>query len=184
MQDLIAPHGGLSEPVSCTVPEAEATEFVKLAASLKRVPISDADLSSLYRLGDGGLSPLTGPMDRTTFERVLDHEVIVRDGKAYAWTIPISFPVDTAQAGSLKVGETVALVDSQDRLVGTLAIRDIFSFDKPRYIKGVYGTARTDHPGGRMVLGDSRDMLLGGEVRVLPQPKHSEQGQCVTSPRN
>ncbi len=183
MPDLIPPHGGLSQPVNCIVPEAEAAELKKLAVSLKRVPISDADLSSLYRLGDGGLSPLTGPMDRTTFERVLDHEVIVRDGKTYAWTVPISFPVDKAQAGSLKVGETVALTDGQDRLVGTLTLGDIFQFDKPRYIKSVYGTERTDHPGGRMVLGDARDMLLGGEVRVLPQPKHPEYGQFILSPR-
>jgi len=183
MQDLIPPHGGLSEPVNCTVPEADVAEFKKQAASLKRVPISDADLSSLYRLGDGGLSPLTGPMDRATFDRVLADEVIVRNGKPYAWTIPISFPVDKGQASSLKTGETVALADGQDGLVGTLAIRDIFPFDKPRYIKSVYGTERTDHPGGRMVLGDPRDMLLGGEVRVLPQPKHAEYGQFILSPR-
>ena len=35
----------------------------------------DADLSSLYRFGDGGLSPLTGPMDRATFNQVLDEEL-------------------------------------------------------------------------------------------------------------
>src|SRR5205807_3362341 len=94
MNDLIPPHGGVSEPVNRTVPAAEAADFGKQAAGLKKVPVSDADLSSLYRLGDGGLSPLTGPMDKATFDRVLDEEVIERDGKLYAWTIPISFPVD------------------------------------------------------------------------------------------
>jgi sulfate adenylyltransferase len=34
-----------------------------------------------------------------------------------------------------------------------------------------------------MVLDDPRDMLLGGEVRVLPQPKHPEYGQFVLTPR-
>src|SRR5262249_24142684 len=110
MQDLIAPHGGLSEPVDCSIPDVEVAQFKKWAASLKGVPVSDADLSSLYRLGDGGLSPLSGPMDRETFDRVLDDEVIVRKGKPYAWTIPISFPADRALAGSLKAGETVRLV--------------------------------------------------------------------------
>ena len=62
-------------------------------------------------------------------------------------------------------------------------IRDVFPFDKPHYIKSVYGTERTDHPGGRMVQSDPRDMLLGGEVRVLPQPKHPEYGQFILSPR-
>src|SRR4051812_10183090 len=112
--DLIPPHGGLSEPVNRTVPAAEAADFVKQAAALKKVPVSDADLSSLYRLGDGGLSPLTGPMDKAAYDRVLDGEVILLDGKPYAWTIPISFPVDKALAGSLKVGETVALTNSKN----------------------------------------------------------------------
>lgn len=182
-QDLIAPHGGLTEPVNCMVTPAEADGLRRQAAGLKRVPVSDADLSTLYRLGDGGLSPLTGSMDSATFNRVLDEEVIVHNGKKYAWTIPLSFPIDKALAGSIKVGDTVALVNSKDEVVGTLAVSDVFPFDKMRYLKSVYGTERTDHPGGHMVLDDPRDMLLGGAVRVLPQPKHPEYGQFVLSPR-
>lgn len=183
MSDLIAPHGGRTEPVDRGVPAPEVDGFRKNAANLKKVPISDADLSSLYRFGDGGLTPLTGPMDKATFDRVLDEEVIVVDGKQYAWTIPISFPVDKALAGSLKKGETVALVNGKNDIVGTLEISDIFPFEKQRYLKSVYATERTDHPGGHMVLDDPRDTLLGGQVRVLPQPKHPEYGQFVLSPR-
>src|SRR5262249_32883131 len=117
MQDLIAPHGGLAEPVDRTVPAVEVAGFSKQAANLKKVPVSDADLSSLYRFGDGGLSPLTGPMDQAAYDRVLDEEVILNSGKKYAWTIPISFPVDKALAASSKVGETVALVNSKNELV-------------------------------------------------------------------
>ena len=113
MPDLIPPHGGLSEPVNRTVPTAETADFKKQAAGLPRVPISDADLSSLYRIGDGGLSPLTGPMDRATYQKVLDDEVLIHNGKAYAWTIPISFPVTKDVAGSVKPGQTVALANSK-----------------------------------------------------------------------
>jgi sulfate adenylyltransferase len=182
MHDLIPPHGGLAEPVNRTVPAPETEAFRRQAAELKRMPVSDADLSSLYRLGDGGLSPLTGPMDRATFQRVLDEEVLIHNGKAYAWTIPISFPVDKALAASFQVGETVALVDNRNEIVGTLDLRDIFPFNKAHYIKSVYGTERTDHPGGRMVMEDPRDLLLGGEVRVLPPLKHPEYGQFILSP--
>src|SRR5262249_22591226 len=129
-----------------------------------------------------GLSPLTGPMDNATAKRVLDEEILIHNGQAYAWTIPIVFPVDKALAGTLKTGEAVALVNGRDEVVGTLAVRDVSSFDSRAYIKSVYGTERTDHPGGRMVLGDSRDMLVGGEVRVLPQPRHPEYGDLVLSP--
>src|SRR5436190_1017286 len=87
MPELLPQHGGLTDPVSRTVLQEEVADFRRQAASLKKVPVSDADLSSLY------------------------------------------------------------------------------------------------HPGGRMTLGDPREMLLGGEVRVLPQPKHPEYGQFVLSPR-
>src|ERR1700719_3334476 len=136
MSDLIPPHGGLSEPVNRNVSAAEAAAFRARVAGLPRVEVSDADLSTLYRLGDGGLSPLTGPMDRAAFDRVLDEEVLVHGGKPYAWTIPLSFPVEKTLAGSLKTGETVALVNGRNEVVGTLETRDIFAWDKPRYIKG------------------------------------------------
>src|SRR5881227_3078862 len=93
MPDLIPPHGGLTEPVSLTVPADEVERFRAEAARLPKVPVSDADLSSVYRFGDGGLSPLTGPMDEATYNRVLDESVIVCDGKRYAWNIPIAFPL-------------------------------------------------------------------------------------------
>lgn len=183
MPDLISPHGGLTEPVDRMVPAAQAADFAKQAASLKKVPVSDADLSSLYRFGDGGLSPLTGPMDKAAFDRVLEDEVVLHKDKKYAWTIPISFPVTKDLANTLKTGETVALVNGKSEIVGTLAISDIFRWDKAKYLKSVYLTDRTDHPGGHMVMKDERDMLLGGEVRVLPQPKHPDYGQFVLSPR-
>jgi sulfate adenylyltransferase len=183
MPDLIPPHGGLSEPVDRNVPAAEAASFKAAAAALPKVPVSEADLSTLYRLGDGGLSPLTGPMDRATFDRVLDEEVIEHGGKKYAWTIPLSFPVDEALAKTIKPGQTVALVNPANEVVGTLDVTDVFPWDKARYNRSVYGTDRWDHPGGRMVERDPRGWLLGGTVRVLPQPKHPEYGQFVLSPR-
>jgi sulfate adenylyltransferase len=183
MPDLNPPHGGLTEPVDRQVPASESADFRRRAAELQTVTVSDADLSTLYRLGDGGLSPLHGPMDRATFDRVLDEEVVVHGGKKYAWTIPLSFPVDEAQGKSLRAGQTVALVNSGGEVVGTLEVKDVFAWDKPRYLKSVYGTERTDHPGARMALTDPRTTLLGGNVHVLPQPKHPEYGNLILTPR-
>ncbi len=182
MADLIPVHGGLDAPVDRTVPSDCIAEFEREAASLTAVAVEDSDLSSLYRFGDGGLSPLTGPMNGEGWRRSLDEGVLRRDGKDYAWTIPISFPIGKDQASALTVGQVVRLENSAGRLVGTLRIGDIFPYEKQRYLKSVYQTDRTDHPGGRMVMGDSREMLLGGEVEVLPQPKHPAYGQHVLRP--
>ncbi|MFW6125165.1 MAG: hypothetical protein ACOC46_03365, partial [Pirellulales bacterium] len=160
-------------------------QFVAEAAALTKVPVSDADLSTVYRLGDGGLSPLTGPMDQETYQRVLDEAVIERDGTRYAWTIPLALPVTDEQAGKLGPGEDVALVNSAGEIVARLTISDLFPWDKQHYLESVYLTERTDHPGGDMVLNQDADKthLIGGEIEVLPQPKNPRFGQYVLSPR-
>ena len=104
MADLVGVHGGLKQPVNRTVPAGEVDSFKAQAANLPKVPVSDADLSTLYRFGDGGLSPLTGPMDSATYNRVLDEAVIDHDGKQYAWTIPLSFPVTAELAAHAQAG--------------------------------------------------------------------------------
>ena len=185
MADLIAPHGGLNEPVCRTVPEETISDFIGAAEKMPRVPVSDADLSTVYRWGDGGLSPTIGPMDSATYNRVLEECVIEVDGKKYAWTIPLSLPVTSELAAQLSAGQTVALVNSKNEVIGTLDISDVFEWDKQKYLSKVYLTDRTDHPGADMVLvGDAdKTHLLGGSVQVLPQPKHPAFGQYVLSPR-
>jgi len=185
MADLIPPHGGLTEPVCCTVSAAEIDSFRSEAAQLPQVPVSAADLSTVYRLGDGTLSPLTGPMDSATYNRVLDESVIEVNGTKYAWTIPISLPVTAALAATLSAGQKVALTNPEGEVVATLDVTDVFEWDKPRYLKSVYLTERTDHPGADMVLkGDADNThLIGGEIRVLPQPKNAAFGQYVLTPR-
>jgi len=185
MPDLIPPHGGLIEPVCCTVAERDIEAFKAAAAKFPKVPVSDAELSTVYRFGDGALSPLTGPMDRATYERVLDESVIEHGGKLYAWTIPLALPVSGEAAGKLKPGQSVALTNSLGQIVATLDVSDVFEWDKPRYLKTVYLTERFDHPGGDMVLKGDADKthLVGGKIRVLPQPKHPKFGNYVLSPR-
>lgn len=185
MSDLIPPHGGLTEPVCRTVSADKQASFLAEAETLAKVPVSAADLSSVYRIADGTLSPLTGPMNSATYNRVLDEAVIESQGKKYAWTIPISFPVTSALAATLSAGQKVALTNPEGKIVAILDINDVFEWDKPRYLKSVYGTERTDHAGADMVLKGDADKthLLGGELRALPQPKNPAFGQYVLSPR-
>ena len=78
----LPPHGGLTEPVCRTVAADAIEGFLARAKTLPQVPVSDADLSTVYRLGDGGLSPLIGPMDSATYNRVLDESVIEHNGSS------------------------------------------------------------------------------------------------------
>jgi len=184
MTCLVAPHGGVEKPVCRTVPADEIGRFREAAAELVRVPVSDSDLSTVYRIGDGALSPLTGPMDSAAYDRALDEEVVESNGRRYAWTIPMALPASGGLASQLTVGQRVALVNTQGELVGTLDITDIYPWDKSRYLEKVYLTNRTDHPGADMVLkGDAdKSHLLGGTLRTLPQATRPEFGRYMLTP--
>ena len=183
MSDLILYHGGLTAPVTCLIPEADEKAARDEVAGLLRVPVSDADLSTVHRWGDGTLTPLDGPMDSTVYNRVLDESVIEFGGKKYAWTIPLSLPVTAELAGKIKAGDRVVLTSS-GRDVAILDVADVFPWDKAKYIKSVYLTDRTDHPGADMVLVDDADKtyLLGGKIHVFASPKNPAFGKYVLSP--
>jgi sulfate adenylyltransferase len=185
MPDLTPPHGGLDQPVCRTVEEEALDEFLARAQTLRQVPVSEADLSTVYRFGDGVLSPLVGPMDSATYDRVLEESVIEEDGKLYAWTIPLALPVTSEEARALSPGQEVALVNPSGEIVATLEISDVFAWDKRKYLTRVYRTERTDHPGGDMVLRADAEKthLLGGSIQVLPRPRHPQFGKYVLTPR-
>jgi len=181
--DLVPVHGGLADLVDRSVPLSERKALAAEAARLPALRVSRADLATLYRIGDGGLSPLEGPMGEAAWNRVLDERVIVSRGRRFAWTIPLAVPVTDDEAGALRRGGSVAVRNEEGELVGVVDELEVFAFDKARYVERVYGTKRFDHPGGRMVESDPRTQLVGGKLRVLPPPAHPEYGEYLLTPR-
>lgn len=182
MPDLVPVHGGLDSPVNRTVPLSRRKQFLREAAELPKVEISRADLSTVYRIADGTLSPLTGPMDEDTWHYVLDHDCLDFAFRHYAWTAPISFPVADDEAKRLRVGHPAALIH-EGTPIAIVRVTSLFEWDKPKHIEKFYGTRRTDHPGARMILEDPRTKLLGGELWALPQEVDPEYGEYLLSPR-
>jgi sulfate adenylyltransferase len=180
--DLVPVHGGLDAPVNRVVSLKDRKAFLAQAEALPSLAVTRADLSTVYRLGDGGLSPLEGPMDEEAWHRVLDETCVLSAGKKYAWGIPLSLPLTDAEAGALSKGGAAAVRNEDGGLVAILEDLDIFAWDKAKYVKSVYGTDRYDHPGGRIVESDDRSQLVGGRIRTLPQVHHEEYGEYMLSP--
>ncbi|MCH8084068.1 MAG: sulfate adenylyltransferase, partial [Myxococcales bacterium] len=107
--DLVPIHGGLAELVDRRVSLKERSGFVKDADRLPSVRVTRADLSTVYRISDGALSPMEGPMRAEAWNRVLDEQCIEVGGRRFAWTIPLSLPVTSEEASSLSSGGSAAV---------------------------------------------------------------------------
>jgi sulfate adenylyltransferase len=108
-------HGGLAAPVDRI--SANAAES---AAALPRIAVEEVDRTTLYRIADGTLSPLTGPMNRADYESVLANGAIERKGERWAWTIPIILPVTDDEARGLSAGARNRAGTHGGQLFGTL----------------------------------------------------------------
>jgi sulfate adenylyltransferase len=181
--DLVPVHGGLDAPVDRVVPLDQRRGFLAEAEGLPSLRVSRADLSTVYRMSDGALSPLDGPMDGETWHRVLDRRCLEVEGRPYAWTIPLSLPATDEESAALPRGGSAAVRDETGQVIAILDGIDVFEWDKQKYVRSVYRTDRFDHPGGRAVQNDPRTSLVGGSLRVLPQPQHPEYGEYMLSPR-
>ncbi len=181
--DLVPVHGGLAEPVDRVVSLKHRTAFLQQAEGLPVLRVTAADLSTVYRLADGGLSPLEGPMSEEVWNRVLDEQRILVAGKPYAWAIPLALPATEEEADAIARAGAAAICQEDGAIVAIVSDAAVYEWDKQRYIEKVYRTDRFDHPGGRMVENDSRTKLVGGSIRALPQPHHEEYGEYMLSPR-
>jgi sulfate adenylyltransferase len=180
---LIPVHGGLDVPVNRSLKLSQRKALLAEAANWPTIQITSADLATVYRIADGTLSPMTGPMNEDVFNRVLDEKVIQSNGDLYAWTIPLSFPVTDAEAAALEVGGNAALVGPNGDIVGKLEVQSVFDWDKARYVKSVYGTDRMDHPGGNIVSRDDRSKMVGGDLWALPFTPNPVYGHQVLTPK-
>ncbi|MES2640325.1 MAG: sulfate adenylyltransferase [Myxococcota bacterium] len=179
---LVPVHGGLAAPVDRILTWRHKKALIAESVSLPSISVTDADLSVVYRIADGTLSPLTGFMDEAEFNHVLDFKNVVRGGQAYAWTIPFALPVTEEEAERLTIGEYASLLDARGQLIGTIKVSSRFVWDKQRFVEKVYGTSRLDHPGARIVTDDTRGTLVGGEISVLPAGRHAEYADLLLSP--
>lgn len=60
---LVPVHGGLSAPVDRFLRFNQKSALLAESGGMARIAVTDADLSVVYRIADGTLSPLTGFMD-------------------------------------------------------------------------------------------------------------------------
>jgi sulfate adenylyltransferase len=167
MDGLIAPHGG--KLIDRTAKGAEAAGLAEEAKSLKKLSLSVRPLSDLEMVASGAFSPLTGFMDRRTYQTVVK-DMHLPNGLAWSLPITVSAP---ATAGRGLEGKRIALTDEGGRDVAVMDVAETFTYDKEEEANLVYRTAESAHPGVAAVY-QQGDVLLGGAVTVFRRTEHSD----------
>jgi sulfate adenylyltransferase len=164
----IEPHGG--ELVDRMAPEEQRDGLLQRAEGLTRVTLGPRALSDLEMISTGVFSPLTGFMVSEDYESVVE---TMRLKNGLVWSLPITLPVSEEEADDVRVGEDIALSDGTGRILATMIVEDLYSYDKEHEAQEVFGTTNVEHPGVAAVY-RQKDILLGGEVTLLvddPNPK-------------
>ena len=162
-----APHGG--SLVNLLVDDERAAILKDIVLNLPDITLNDRQLCDLELLANGAFSPLTGFMNRTDYESVLDRMRLQND---ILWPLPICLDVSDLQAHNLEAGQSVALRDSEGFLLAVMHLEDIWQIDPEKEAARVYGTKDKAHPGTNYLLTRIGHYYLGGKLEVLSLPLH------------
>ncbi len=158
------PHGGTL--VNRELRGALREAALERAASMPRVTLSPLATSDLELIAIGGFSPLTGFMGRHDYEHVIENMHLAN---GFVWSLPVTLPVERAQADSLKEGMELALEEPGGHILGVLQLEEKYTYDKEREALKVYRTADSAHPGVARLLAQG-DVLLAGPIYLLNRP--------------
>lgn len=134
----------------------QVSEFAE-TVELDEIAISDLDL-----IGTGAYSPLTGFLTEKDYETVINN---MRLSTGDVWTIPITLPITAERVKKIKVGDEVKLV--KDGVVyGVIEVADMYTPDKEKEAKLVFGTTEQEHPGVRKLF-ERPNVYIGGPIVLI-----------------
>ncbi len=176
MTKASTPHGGKLIYRFKTGQEADVAR--QEAKALPVIPITEWTRSDLEMIGVGAFSPLTGFMGEKDYQSVLT-SMHLQNG--LVWTLPVVLPVEEALAHQLIVGTKAALKGEDGTIYGTIAIREVYAYDKAKEAQAVYRTTDLEHPGVARLFSQP-DFYVAGEIVLLEKRQHDEFPELYKEP--
>ena len=165
MSNLVPPHGAETlNPL--LLPETERAAELERAGTLTQVPLSTREVSDLFMLAMGAYTPLDGFMGEADWHGCC---VDMRMANGLFWPIPITLSCSDELAGSIEIGDDVALKDGETGdILGILTVSEKYGIDRELECAQVYRTTDPAHPGVQKVM-EQGPVNLGGRVRALSE---------------
>ncbi len=162
---LVNPHGGSGLKPLLLEGSALKSELEK-AKQLLQVKVSSREKGDIIMFGIGGFTPLDGFMTYADWQGVCDG---MKMASGLFWPIPITLSVSQAVADSIKTGQEITLVDSENgEALATMSVTEKYTIDKAHECAMVFKTTDPKHPGVKMVM-EQGDVNLAGSIKVLSQ---------------
>ena len=160
--------------------DAEHAERLKLESmDFTSITLQQRQLCDLELLMNGGFSPLTGFMDRSSYESVVEN-MRLPDGEL--WPIPITLDVAQSVAEKLEPGLKLALRDNEGFMLAVLTVSDVWRADKEREAEKVYQTTCVQHAGVRHFMERTEDYYVGGDIEGIQLPTHYDYEELRHTP--
>ena len=154
------PHGG--RLVYNVLSDQERERIMAQQEEFQKVTIRDELVKDVKNIGFGIYSPLTGFLHEEGFESVVD---CMRLPNELAWSIPIVLDIDTKIEN-----DEILLVDTAGKIIALMKVEDHYTYDKRHFVKNVFGTEDTKHPGVSDIY-TMNDILIGGEIQLIDREK-------------
>jgi len=169
---LVNPHGKEKRLKPLLLTGDALKEERRRAEGLPRVPMTSRETSDLIMLGIGAFTPLDGFMGKADWQGVCD-EYQLADGTF--WPIPITLSASRPEAGGIRDGQEIALVDSETgELMGSMVVREKYAIDKAHECRQVFRTTDPAHPGVVTVMAQGA-VNLAGPVKVFSEGHYPAQ---------
>ena len=171
------PHGGELKDLYL---DADAAEAEKQAAQeYASWDLTERQLCDIELILNGAFSPLEGFLNRADYDAVVEG---MRLANGVLWPMPITLDVSEDFAKDLSPGDKLALRDLEGVIVATLEVGDIWTPDKAKEAKGVFGTTDEKHPAVHYLNHVAHPVYVGGTLTGVEAPTHYDFKHLRESP--
>ena len=143
------------------------------------ITLSKRQLCDLEMLINGAMSPLTGYMDKETYDSVIQS---TRLPNKLLWPMPIVLDIDAEFARKLNSGDKIALRDTEGFMPAVLTVSDVWQADKKIEAESIYGTHSELHPGVDYLMNQCQSHYVGGHIEGTEEPSHFDFEHLWSSP--
>ncbi len=164
---MISPHGG--KLISRLLSKGESASITK-SKSMPRITLDHDTLLDLENIAVGVYSPLEGFMGEDEFKSVT---VKKRLTSGLPWTIPIVLPLPKTSRKNIFKGMEAMLCNEANSAIGIIKVEDVYTPDKDKAVKHIFGTTSRDHPGAHKFY-RMGDVFVGGKIKLIQKNKYPD----------